>query len=534
MNIAEEVKSSHWQFKKEVLEHRNRLEERILEEEKNLTAMIPVVKEELEEKISILEEGNKKYKEITEYNPGIDKESLFLFSSDMAEKDRYNLQKKTLENAAACIKERTTGCECFSNIESQYEEVKDNLFDVVVIGQTFKKNIPYLREELSKIILREKMTEEEIENQPERAEEIFLELKETVGKKVLDNIVLSTLDAKPQTKSYILMCEDVLFDTALKCVKILETNGVKCGIIHHKINKIVTEDKEINIIREKSLKNLKENKDKVAKKVKKKRKALILIAVLIAVVSYALMSFLAGQSDMLASSDIGVAIHILFAISGICFISGLANSKRKIERQCEAIDAIWISECLALTLCVQEELIIKLTSFYYEKCRAGFLFELDKMLQEIKLRYNACLRERENCFENYRQNSKKFLPDGLLDNPILLVNIIKVMEDGLASDYKQARIVAEDRIGRERTINIQRQYFNEKSKQDEIWREENEESQRRIEEYTREQAEYAERMALSQENAERYAKQAAESMGKIEQIERDREIREKEEYWRNR
>lgn len=171
-------------------------------------------------------------------------------------------------------------------------------------------------------------------------------------------------------------------------------------------------------------------------------------------------------------------------------------------------------------------LLAELSNEYYKLCEIDYFEKSEQTIKEM-LQFKAYLEEEaENiklliadCFNNR-------MPNGLIENELLLDTIVKVMEECRASEYKEARTIAENLIEKEQIMRQQTEYLADKARKDNKHRQAVMNSQLRMEKHAEEQAEAARRSAeaasraaAAQEKAATYAKDAAESSQKLLDLE---------------
>lgn len=230
--------------------------------------------------------------------------------------------------------------------------------------------------------------------------------------------------------------------------------------------------------------------------------------------------FLSQYEDVILSAMYPALIaNIIMMIILRCHI----NTEKKLE----------LSKCQKYCdeLCTEyfkkfHKLQSELSGEYYELCKNDYFEKSEQMIQEMS-QFKVYLEEEAEkvkqllvtCFTNS-------MPNGLLERERLLDTIIRVMEQGRATEYKEARVIAEGILENERIRRQQTEYLTDKARKDEEHRRAVMDSQLRMEKHAEEQAEAARRSAEAasraaeaQEKAASYAKDTAESSQKLLDLE---------------
>jgi|GEM_PF-3322012 len=476
------------------------------------------------------------------YELNIKKEDLFLFDQGLDKNMVYKTQLLVLEHADKCIESINALIQLKNMVDGGIKQFKEPLteFCIYISPRDLSKS-----EQITDII--NELTNETLPDLAEtlemREEEILPTARDTITKQI--NI------AKKLTDELYVPFDSATRGQLLKAKKVFDKYKISNHITHTVTDNVIKDQKVLNALHDSSIPEIKKRKEQALKKTTEKKLMVKTIVRILTVVLY-IVSFgvLILFDDALAKGWPDVAPTV-FALStfvvcpAVFIITGIFGGKiKRKERQ----ELKKLSEEMKRK--VEEydkkyyDMFFDVADDYYERTKEGYFDKqelLVKTMREVKRQIQSAI---ENLQKGFRENSKKYLPDGLIDNPRVLKTVIEVMKEGRASEYKAARSIAADIIEAEDRRDRETRYLADKAAKDEIHRRKVLASQARAESAAKEQAAAARRAAEAQEraavamlnsqrSAEGYAKEQAESMQKLLEIEKNREIREEEMYWRN-
>ncbi len=477
------------------------------------------IKNALVEKKRLLEESN------------INKDDVFLFSN-APQKETYNLQLQILRSVssglktAQAVKERAEGEETFA--KNRRKKINEFYFFVKIKDVKKIKNLSKILEDIFKLDLDYyvKYDNIPIENIKAGKDDLM-----SFNRKYL--IKIQEIPKDKEMVGYASFLRNTRYTYCQKLSEIFNKYGIENFIISEKVMEKIDANKVVDSNLTQCSKIENEAKKSIEKEYKAKkiiRNLLLFLAIAVIVVCVPGMD---GIEKMIENSEslkpyydiIMTAIYpvllgtLVFTITFRCMVNTeKKNELEKCQKYCDGLFGEYFKKYY--------KLLVKLSNEYYAVCKTDYFEKSEQMIKEM-LQFKAFLvEESENIKLLLSACFKNSMPNGLIENELLLDTIVKVMEEGRASEYKEARTIAEGLIEKEQIMRQQTEYLVDKARKDDEHRKAVMNSQLRMEKHAEEQAEAARRSAEAasraaeaQEKAAAYAKNTAESSQKLLDLE---------------
>ncbi|MBQ8308562.1 MAG: hypothetical protein IJX96_01885 [Clostridia bacterium] len=471
--------------------------------------------------------------------PDVDKDDLFLFST-APQRETFNAQIALLEGASKGLEALHNLQNVANSVKAQAEQEEKSLEEFIIFVRIRdvknEKSLTRLASELLETQVEDfaKGANITVEEARANGQEIFL----SPLKRIIKIEVFGT---------YASLYKGATYERLKKMSVVLDKHGIKNRIASKSVMECVEKDKTVESCLTKTDNVMPKTKKEIEKKFKLQRtlKSLgIFLAVLIAFFCVsgmdAIEEFISKSAFLKEYEE--MILTLIYPAMLVLIIASIV-SRSTVNKKEQRVQEKYQQYCIQLIEEYLEnhyyKLLFDLTNDYYQSYKDHYFEKRKNLVKQMYDFQKYILEEMDNCVQLFVKCFAPCLPNGLLDNERLLNTIIRVMREGRASEYKEARARAEEIMEREDNARRQEEYYRDRAEKDEAQREAVLDSQRNMERYAAEQARAAQRaaeaqarVAEAQERAAEYAKDAAKNSEKMLDIERDREIREKDEYWR--
>ncbi len=500
------------------------------------------IKSALIEKKRLLEESN------------ISTDNVFLFS-EAPRKETYNLQLQILKAVSSglktvqTIKERAEAEETFAENrrkkldefslfvkQKEIKKIKDKskiLSDIFVAEEDYCNDLF----ELSSIANSSEKDKLSAKNEIDKVK-LMKDIKAKLMPLYRD--AFKNVENWNDTKGFVTFIVGITYRRCKKLSEVFNKYGIENYIISNNVKDIVDNNdnnENVNVIYEKRFFKTVEIRNAAKKSIEKEYKVKKVFRNLLLFLAIALIVFCVPNmhviEETIANNEflnqyadvIMTAIYptMLGFLVFTIILRGMLNTEKKYElekchKYCNVLCAEYFKKYY--------KLLAELSNEYYELCKTDHFEKSERMIKEM-LQFKAIFEEESekvrqllvDCFKNS-------MPNGLIENELLIDTIVKAMEEGRATEYKEARTIAESIIEKEQIMRQQTEYLVDKARKDDEHRRAVMNSQLRMEKHAEEQAEAARRSAeaasraaAAQEKAATYAKDAAESSQKLLDLE---------------
>lgn len=401
------------------------------------------------EKIKYALRESEIFKKLEENN--INKNDVFLFSK-VAEDVTYDLQLSILSSASTALgavdalNERAEGEESFA--QKRREKIDEfclyvNAVDIAnlqnkndIINDIFAADSKYFEQYLSVPI--EKIDDSKSD---------LLKLYRNALKNIED---YSEID--PDDIPFAGFIFNIAYYRCKKISDVFSKYGIRNYVIAKNVQNAAVANKSVgDIINNKRRKIKEEIPSSIQQKFKIKeimRTIRLILAITIVVICMPYMDEikkLLQRNEVLnvyADTILNVLCPLLLANLVIAIILRAITNKQKESAENKEFE-LWYDLSNEFFDKKYYKMISSLTNDYYALCKKDYFDKSEKMIVEMSQLKTLLKEEVANCSQLIFNLYNNYLPDGLLENKCLLELIIKIMREGKANNYKEARNLAE-------------------------------------------------------------------------------------------